>query len=151
MAVVTITPQLRTTNLDRSVRFYTERVGLELEFRYSDFYAGIRSSGGNFHLKLVDTPDPSIAFVHEGGHLHLYLGVDDVDAFGERLRTSGIELVQPPCDTDWGTRELVFNDDQGHTIYAGMPVPPADKSLERTRGDKGPSQNRCIRGAQLNR
>ena|SRR5688500_4819877 len=122
MRVLTIAPQLRTTDLDGSIRFYTERVGLELEFRYADFYAGIRSASGAFHLKFVDAPDPSIEFVEEGGHLHLYLGVDDVDAFAERLRSSGIELVQPPCNTDWSTRELVFHDDQGHTIYAGMPV-----------------------------
>jgi catechol 2,3-dioxygenase-like lactoylglutathione lyase family enzyme len=122
MPVLTITPQLRTIDLDRSIRFYTEQVGLELEFRHADFYAGIRSGGGSFHLKLVDEKDPSIAFVNEGGHLHLYLGVDDVDAFGERLRGAGVELIQPPCNTDWGTRELVFHDDQGHTIYAGMRV-----------------------------
>ena len=132
MPVLTITPQLRTTDLDRSIRFYTEQVGLELEFRV-DFYAGIHSDGDSFHLKLVDTKDPSIALVNEGGHLHLYLGVDDVDSFGERLRAAGIELIQPPCNTDWGTRELVFHDDQGHTIYAGMPVAPANNSLERTR------------------
>jgi catechol 2,3-dioxygenase-like lactoylglutathione lyase family enzyme len=135
MPVLTITPQLRTTDLDGSIRFYTERVGLELEFRHVDFYAGIRSGGGSFHLKLVDTQDPSIAFVNDGGHLHLYLGVDDIDSFGERLRAAGIELIQPPCNTDWGTRELVFHDDQGHTIYAGMPVSPANKSLERTRDE----------------
>ena len=126
MPVLTITPQLRTTDLDRSIRFYTEQVGLELAFRHADFYAGIRSGAGSFHLKHVDTPDPSIEFVDEGGHLHLYLGVDDVDAFGERLRAAGVELIQPPCDTDWGTRELVFHDDQGHTIYAGMPAAPAN-------------------------
>jgi len=120
MTVLTITPQLRTTDLDGSIRFFTERVGLELEFRHSDFYAGIRSGGGSFHLKRVDTPDPSVAFVEEGGHLHLYLGVDDIDSFAVRLRAAGITLIQPPCDTDWGTRELVFHDDQGHTIYAGM-------------------------------
>ena len=132
MPVLTITPQLRTTDLDSSIRFYTERVGLELDFRL-DFYAGIRSGSGGFHLKLVDSEDPSVAFVKEGGHLHLYLGVDDVDSFGEQLLAAGIEPIQPPCNTDWGTRELVFRDDQGHTIYAGMPVPPAKKSLERTR------------------
>lgn len=125
MAISTITPQLRTTDLDRSIRFYTEQVGLKLEFRHSDFYAGIRSERGGFHLKRVDTPDPSIEFVDEGGHFHLYLGVDDVDAFGERLLSAGVQLVQPPCDTAWGTRELVFHDDQGHTIYAGMPVSAA--------------------------
>jgi len=133
MAVLTITPQLRTTDLDGSIRFYTERVGLKLEFQYADFYAGISSGSGSFHLKRVDSPDPSVAFVDEGGHLHLYLGVDDVDSFAERLRITGVELIQPPCNTDWGTRELVFHDDQGHTIYAGMPVSPANKSLERTR------------------
>ena len=127
MRVMTVTPQLRTTDLDRSIRFYTEKIGLDLEFRHADFYAGIRCRSGGFHLKLVDAPDPSIAFVKEGGHLHLYLGVDDVDAFAGRLRAEGIDLVQPPCDTDWGTRELVFHDDQGHTIYAGMPVAPARK------------------------
>lgn len=128
MRVLTVTPQLRTTNLDRSICFYTEQVGLELEFRHADFYAGIRAGSARFHLKLVDAPDPSIAFVDEGGHFHLYLGVDDVDAFAEHLLASGIALVQPPCDTDWSTRELVFHDDQGHTIYAGMPVPPANNS-----------------------
>ena len=127
MRVLTVTPQLRTMDLDRSIRFYTETIGLDLEFRHADFYAGIRCRSGGFHLKLVDVPDPSIAFVKEGGHLHLYLGVDDVDTFAERLRTAGVDLVQPPCDTDWGTRELVFHDDQGHTIYAGMPVAPARK------------------------
>jgi catechol 2,3-dioxygenase-like lactoylglutathione lyase family enzyme len=122
MAVSKITPQLRTTDLDGSLRFYTEKVGLELEFRYADFYAGLRASGGGFHLKQVDAPDPSIEFVREGGHLHLYLGVEDVDAFAERLQAAGVSLVRPPCDTDWATRELVFEDDQGHTIYAGMPI-----------------------------
>src|SRR5215831_15399184 len=119
MAVVSITPQLRTTDLDGSIRFYTEKVGLQLEFKYGDFYAGIRAPGGGFHLKQIDAPDPSVDFVRQGEHLHLYLGVDDVDAFAQQLRAAGVELIQSPADTAWGTRELVFNDDQGHTIYTG--------------------------------
>jgi catechol 2,3-dioxygenase-like lactoylglutathione lyase family enzyme len=122
MTVISITPQLRTTDLEGSIRFYVERVGLELAFRHSDFYAGIRAGSSSFHLKRVDSPDPSIDYVRQGWHLHLYLGVDDVDAFGARLEKSAVSLVQPPRDTDWGTRELVFHDDQGHTIYAGMPI-----------------------------
>lgn len=133
MRITTATPQLRTTDLDGSVRFYTEKVGLELEFRYEDFYAGVRASGGGFHLKQVDAPDPSIEFVREGGHLHLYLSVEDVDAFAGRLRAAGVSLVRPPCDTDWGTRELVFEDDQVHTIYAGMPIEgPARRTTGRS-------------------
>ena len=127
MSVRAVTPQLRTTDLDGSLRFYVEKVGFEVEFRYEDFYAGLRSTGGGFHLKRVDSADPSIEFVRAGGHLHLYLTVDDVDAFAERLRATGVALLQPPCDTAWATRELVFEDDQGHTIYAGMPVATGDR------------------------
>ena len=46
--------QLRTTDLAESIRFYTTKVGLTLEFQYMDFYAGIRAGSQLFHLKLVD-------------------------------------------------------------------------------------------------
>lgn len=46
MSVATITPQLRTTDLERSIQFFAARLGLELEFRHSDFYAGFRSGSG---------------------------------------------------------------------------------------------------------
>ncbi len=36
--------QLRTTDLAASIRFYTTKVGLMLEFQHQDFYAGIRET-----------------------------------------------------------------------------------------------------------
>jgi len=114
------TPQLRTQDLDASIRFYTEKVGLTLDFRHSDFYAAIRAGDQVFHLKLVDRPDPSIAFVQAGDHLDLYLGTRDVDAVANMLKTNGVSLVRGPEDTPWQARELVFRDDQGHTIYVGQ-------------------------------
>jgi catechol 2,3-dioxygenase-like lactoylglutathione lyase family enzyme len=115
-----ITSQLRTRNLEDSIRFYTEKVGLALEFRYSDFYAGIRAGDHVFHLKSSDREDPSIADVQEGGHFHLYLGTQDVDAMARLLKENGVVLTREPEDTPWQTRELVFLDDQGHTIYVGQ-------------------------------
>ncbi len=52
MAITSVITQLRTTDLDQSIRFYTEKVGLALEFKYEDFYAGIRAGHDVFHLKL---------------------------------------------------------------------------------------------------
>ena len=114
-----IVPQLRTTDLDSSIRFY-EALGFELDFKYKDFYAGMKAGDFVLHLKRVDDPDPSIDFVSRGEHFHLYINVEDVDAAAEELRNSGVKLLQPPHDTDWGTRELVVRDDQGHTLYFGM-------------------------------
>ena len=42
-------PQLRTTDLASSIRFYTTKLGLSLEFQYEDFYAGIRAGSQVFH------------------------------------------------------------------------------------------------------
>jgi catechol 2,3-dioxygenase-like lactoylglutathione lyase family enzyme len=117
-----ITPQLRTRDLEASIRFYTEKLGLTLDFRYSDFYAGIRAGDHTFHLKASDCEDPSISDVHEGGHFHLYLGAQDVDVVARMLKAGGVSLQQEPRNTPWQTRELVFLDDQGHTIYVGQPT-----------------------------
>ena len=43
MQILGVIPQLRTTDLAASVRFYTATVGLTLAFQYEDFYAGIRA------------------------------------------------------------------------------------------------------------
>jgi catechol 2,3-dioxygenase-like lactoylglutathione lyase family enzyme len=114
-------PQLRTTDLAGSIRFYTTKVGLTLEFQYQDFYAGIRAGSQLFHLKLVDEKDPSIEFVDRGDHFHLYLETDDVGGGAAMLQRNGVHLVKEVHSTPWGTREFVVKDDQGHTLYFGQP------------------------------
>jgi catechol 2,3-dioxygenase-like lactoylglutathione lyase family enzyme len=111
--------QLRTTNLAESIRFYTTKLGLTLEFQYEDFYAGIRAGSQIFHLKLVDEKDPSIEFVDEGEHFHLYFETDDASAAAAALKANGVRLVKDVHETAWGTREFVIKDDQGHTLYFG--------------------------------
>jgi len=117
MRVVNVISQLRTTDLSESIRFYTTKLGFTLEFRYEDFYAGIRAGNCLFHLKPVDEKDASIDVVDAGDHFHLYLQTDDATAFANALRNNGVPLVRDVHDTEWGTREFVIKDDQGHTLY----------------------------------
>ena len=119
MRVSNLIPQLRTTDLAASIRFYTTTLGFALEFEYEDFYAGLRAGDHVVHLKRVDQRDPSIEFVDRGEHFHLYLEVDDVSAAADLLKQRGVALVKDVHDTPWGTRELVVKDDQGHTLYFG--------------------------------
>ncbi|HEX4495787.1 MAG TPA: VOC family protein [Thermoanaerobaculia bacterium] len=111
--------QLRTTDLAASIRFYTTKLGLTLEFQYEDFYAGLRAGAQLFHLKLVDEKDPSIEYVDHGDHFHLYFETDDAAATAELLKRNEVRLVKDVHETPWGTRELVIKDDQGHTLYFG--------------------------------
>lgn len=120
MKITGVIPQLRTTDLAASIRFYTTKLGLTLEFQYEDFYAGIRAGNQVFHLKLSDEKDPSIAFVDREEHFHLYFETDDADGAVEAFKLRGVRAVRDVHDTPWGTREFVVKDDQGHTLYFGQ-------------------------------
>jgi catechol 2,3-dioxygenase-like lactoylglutathione lyase family enzyme len=119
MRILSVVSQLRTTDLAESIRFYTAKLGFTVEFRYEDFYAGIRAGDSVFHLKQVDEKDASIEVVDKGEHFHLYLQTDDAIAFADALRNKGVPFVRDVHDTEWGTREFVIKDDQGHTLYFG--------------------------------
>lgn len=120
MKVSGIIPQLRTTDLGASIRFYMTQLGFALDFQYEDFYAGLRAGPSEVHLKLVDGTDPSIPFVDHGDHFHLYVQVDDAAAAADELKRRGVSLVKDVHDTPWGTREFAVKDDQGHTLYFGQ-------------------------------
>jgi catechol 2,3-dioxygenase-like lactoylglutathione lyase family enzyme len=119
MKISGVIPQLRTTNLVETIRFYTTKVGLTLEFQYEDFYAGIRAGNQVFHLKLSDEKDPSIDFVAKNEHFHLYFMTDDAAAAATEFKRNGVPLVKDVHDTAWRTREFAIKDDQGHTVYFG--------------------------------
>ena len=119
MPITDAIAQLRTTDLQASISFYTTKVGLTLEFQHQDFYAGIRAGNSVFHLKLVDEKDPSIELVDRGDHFHLYFQTDNAAATAETLKKNGVRLVKDVHETAWGTRELIIKDDQGHTLYFG--------------------------------
>jgi len=68
----------------------------------------------------VDEKDPSIAFVDEGEHFHLYFETDDASAAAEALKRKGVTLVRDVHETAWGSKEFVVKDDQGHTLYFGQ-------------------------------
>src|SRR5262249_23485374 len=125
MLITSLGTQLRVVDLERSVRFYVDRLGFKEDFRFRDFYAGLKAGGTSVHLKRIDGLDPSIAFVQAGDHLHLYLRVTDLDAAYAELH-GNVEIVYPITTKPWGDREFTIRDPDGHTIYIGQA--PSDTS-----------------------
>jgi lactoylglutathione lyase len=55
----------------------------------------------------VATPDAGVRF-------QFTLGVDDVDAMVNELKSRGVELLNGPMDRPWGIRTASFRDPGGH-------------------------------------
>lgn len=55
----------------------------------------------------VATPDAGVRF-------QFTLGVDDVDAMVDELKSRGVELLNGPMDRPWGIRTASFRDPGGH-------------------------------------
>jgi len=117
MNVQGFAPQFRTTDLNRAIDFYTEKLNFTVSFRYEDFYAGVENGGHQIHLKLIGDPDPGIEFVREGKHLHFYLTVDDIQSAFADLKKAGVKIVENISQRPWGMSEFVIEDPDGHTIY----------------------------------
>ena len=46
-----MSPLLPVADVERSIEFYTKKLGFSLDFNYEDFYAGIVKDGHSIHLK----------------------------------------------------------------------------------------------------
>ena len=107
----------RVGDLDRSIAFYTELLGMQL-LRRRDF------PGGRFTLAFVGYGPESEHTVLELTHNwdtdsydlgtaygHIAIGVDDVYAACERIRASGGKVVREPGPMQHGSTVLAFVED----------------------------------------
>ena len=133
LEIVELVPQLRTTDLERAIHFYTTKLGLVLSSRYQDVYAGVSSGERMIHLKLVDAPDPGIDFVRSGQHLHIHFTVRDIQSSFRQVQEAGVQIVEGISERPWGITEFVIEDPDGHTLYFGGA--PVDHSKDL--GDPG--------------
>jgi len=108
---------IRVGNLDRSLAFYTELLGMRL-LRKKDY------PGGRFTLAFVGYGDESdhtvVELTHNwdtesyeigSGFGHLALGVENIYQACERLRAEGAKITREPGPMKHGTTEIAFVED----------------------------------------
>jgi uncharacterized glyoxalase superfamily protein PhnB len=54
----------------------------------------------------------------------VYLAIEDVDAHHDRAKAAGAEIVMEPTDQDYGSRDYVCRDPEGHLWCFGTYRPP---------------------------
>ena len=125
---------LRVGNLDRSVAFYTEVLGMEElrrkeypEGRFTNVFVGYQPESRGAVLELTFNWDQ-----HEydlgDGYGHVALAVDDVYAACERIRQRGGRITREPGPMKHGSTILAFVEDpDGYKIELIEKRPDADR------------------------
>ena len=108
---------LRVRDLDTSVRFYTDVLGMQL-LRRKDFpdgrftlaFLGYGDESANTVLELTHNWDTSTYNLGDA-YGHIAIGVEDVYAACERIRRSGGKVVREPGPMKHGSTVLAFVED----------------------------------------
>jgi catechol 2,3-dioxygenase-like lactoylglutathione lyase family enzyme len=120
---------LNVRDVQNSLQFYQDILGMRLEWMPDPENAYLTSGQDNLALhKLPAGIEPGRnQLVH-----HIGIVVrrpEDVDAWADRLRSSGIRLAQEPKTHRDGARSFYFHDPDGLLIQLLYHPPISDKSL----------------------
>ena len=105
---------LEVNNLEESLEFYLDQLGLELESRVSNSdppMATLRA--GRLKITLVQQLE---TMLRRGRGVHFILGVSDVDKYYLELLTRGLDISEP-ADEGWGGRFISVTDPDKYQIF----------------------------------
>ena len=110
-----MSPQLLVAGIDRSIEFYTKKLGFEVDFRYEDFYVGIIKDGFSIHLKTAQPLIDVRQSKKDNEHLDITFSVEDIKYLYEDLLNKSAEVTQPLRKMPYGW-EFYVADPDGHII-----------------------------------
>jgi lactoylglutathione lyase len=111
---------LFAADLERSIRFYRDVLGIPLRFS-TESYAEFETEGAKFalyaraHLReLIGQEAPADRAPWPQAEIAFF--VEDPDAEHDRLRDAGVAILAQPTDRPWGERTLHVSDADGNVI-----------------------------------
>jgi len=128
----TIFPILRYTNARSAIRWLCSAFGFVELFSVPESGSYVRHAqlklGRNLIMVGSVRPEDGIASPHTLGSATQMLAVyvDDPVAHFQRARAAGANILYPPTDTDFGSREYHALDLEGHPWTFGTYRPSAD-------------------------
>lgn len=114
---------IRVGNLERSIAFYTEVLGMKLlrqsdntEYKYSLAFLGYGDESDNTVIELTYNWDTD-AYDLGSGFGHLAIEADDIYQLCDTIREKGCEIVREPGPVKGGTTVIAFvKDPDGYAI-----------------------------------
>jgi uncharacterized glyoxalase superfamily protein PhnB len=115
-------PTLRARDAQALIKFLVEAFGFEETVVYAD--------GEVVHHAQLDWPEGGGIMLGSGGQgqfgaFSAYVVTDQLDTLHARAQAAGAEIISPPHDTDYGSRDFAARDPEGNRwsfgTYRGEP------------------------------
>ncbi|MFT5426708.1 MAG: lactoylglutathione lyase [Gammaproteobacteria bacterium] len=114
---------LRVGDLDRSINFYTNVLGMKLlrksdneEYKYTLAFIGYGDESEGTVLELTHNWDTS-EYDLGNAYGHIAISADDIYATCEEIRNAGGDIIREPGPVKGGTVEIAFvKDPDGYAI-----------------------------------
>lgn len=114
-------PLLVVSNIERSVEFYKEVLGLH---KIMDFGANVTLTGGlclqslDSWTEFIDNKNTTF----ENNSFEIYFEEEDFDSFSEKIKKFDLKFVHPIKEHSWGQRVVRFYDPDMHIIEVGEDI-----------------------------
>lgn len=109
---------IRVFDLDKSIKFYTELLGMKLlrkdefpEGKFTLAFVGFGPEENNTVVELTYNWDQEKPYEIGSGFGHLALGVNDIYAVCSALEKQGARIPRPPGSMKHGTTHIAFIED----------------------------------------
>ena len=109
---------LPVSDVDRSVAFYRDLLGVQVEQQHGHTFALLRIGEGTIGLLRAEVSTAKTMAnlsLEARAAIHVELTTDDLDALYETLVARGIVFDEPPHDEPW-ERSMSTHDPDGYTI-----------------------------------
>ena len=110
-----MSPQILVADIDRSIEFYTKKLGFDVDFRYEGFYAGIIKYGYSIHLKLGNPSTEERKNKRENQDLDIVFSVEGIENLYNEFVNKSVEITQPLCHRPYG-KEFYIADPDGYIL-----------------------------------
>lgn len=108
---------LEVNNLEESVSFYSEKLGLELDRSNPEAEPPTATlKAGSLKITLVQQLE---TMLRRGRGTNFFIGVDDIDKYHADLQSRGL-VIPSPEDEGWGGRFLTVEDPDKYRYFFVM-------------------------------
>ncbi|MBI3241261.1 MAG: VOC family protein [Chloroflexi bacterium] len=104
-------------DLDKSIAFYRDTLGLEVEFANGNFFVKFKLDGTPLMLFEKEAAAKMLfpkEHITQGGGVLLAFQVDDLQKTCAELKSKGVEIFEGPKATAWGQTVAYFKDPDGN-------------------------------------